>query len=77
MVYLGRVQNGIVVLHDGRVLPDGAEVRVEVVETSTHADAGLVPTLFERLEPVIGSVDGLPPDAALNIHHYLYGHPKQ
>ena len=35
------------------------------------------PTLFERLEPFIGKLQGLPPDASVNLDHYLYGLPKR
>lgn len=36
-----------------------------------------IPTLYERLKPIIGIADGLPEDASANIKHYLYGHPKK
>jgi len=41
--------------------------------------AGVEPprSLYERLKPVIGMAKGLPPDAAQNVDHYLYGHPKK
>ena len=34
-------------------------------------------SLYERLKPVIGAAKGLPPDASVNVDHYLYGHPKK
>lgn len=36
-----------------------------------------VPSLYERLRDVIGSVDNLPTDASINHDHYLYGTPKK
>ena len=35
------------------------------------------PTILERLRSVVGKAKGLPPDAALNHDHYLYGLPRQ
>lgn len=76
MSYRGHVQNGAVVLDDVVVLPEGAPVQVDLIADSQESDeAG--PTLYERLKPVIGTAKGLPPDAALNVDHYLYGQPKR
>jgi predicted DNA-binding antitoxin AbrB/MazE fold protein len=36
-----------------------------------------IPTLYDRLKDVIGSVDDLPVDSSQNLDHYLYGTPKQ
>jgi hypothetical protein len=33
--------------------------------------------LYDRLKPVIGAAKGLPPDAALNVDHYLYDQPNR
>ena len=35
------------------------------------------PTLFDRLKPVIGQAEGLPPDMAEQHDHYIYGTPKR
>ncbi|MEQ8847161.1 hypothetical protein [Botrimarina sp.] len=68
MTYTGRVQNGVVVLDDkGLAPPEGAAVRVELVEEPTR------PTIAERLKNVIGKAEGMPPDAASRIDDYLYG----
>ncbi len=76
MMYRGHVQNGAVVLDEAAVLPEGAPVQVDLLsEVDEPDDAG--PTLYERLKPVIGAAKGLPPDAALNVDHYLYGQPKR
>jgi hypothetical protein len=71
MTYRGHVENGIVVLDDAVALPEGASVQVDLVSEEAGA------TLYERLKSVIGKAQGLPPDAALNVDHYLYGQPKQ
>jgi hypothetical protein len=71
MIYRGHVHNGVVVLDDPAALPDGALVVVDLVAEDTGA------TLYDRLKPVIGTAQGLPPDAAQNVDHYLYGQPKQ
>jgi hypothetical protein len=75
MVYQGTIQNGVIVLDGGIRLPEGAPVRVELVnrDVSTMAaeendDALLNMSQF--------AVDMGIPDLAVNIDHYLYGHPK-
>ena len=78
MTYRGHVSNGVVVLDDAPALPEGLNVKVEPMEspeTSPMADDEL--TLYERLKPLIGKLEGLPPDASVNIDHYLYGLPKR
>jgi len=78
MTYRGRVKDGVVVLDDSVKLPEGAEVRVDLLAASPgEATEQEIPTLYERLDPFIGKVHGLPPDASINLDHYLYGVPKQ
>jgi hypothetical protein len=60
------------VLQPPASLPEGASVRIEVLTTEAPA-----PTLAERLSNVIGKAKGLPPDASVNMDHYLYGMPKR
>jgi len=79
MVYRGQVKNGVVVVK-GRVrLEEGAEVTVRPVRKPVRAarKKKRPMTLYERLKPIIGKAKGLPPDAAVNIDHYLYGLPKR
>lgn len=71
MIYRGRVQNGVVVIEEGGGLPEGTVVAVEPIETCK-------PTVGD--DPVyrlaeLAAATGIP-DLALNIDHYLYGHPK-
>ena len=79
MTVRGYVKNGIVVLEPGAVLPEGVEVRVEVASGREQA---AVPdktgqTLGQKLLKHAGKAVGLPPDAARNHDHYLYGTPKR
>lgn len=78
MTYRGRVENGVIRLEGSAALPEGAEVRVEMVtpaKDSRSQSAGV--SLYDRLKPLIGAAKDLPEDASANVDHYLYGHPKQ
>ena len=78
MAYRGHVKNGMVVPDDGVKLPEGVEVRIDLVDSARREpDVEKAPTLYERLKPVIGRASGLPPDASTNVDHYLYGHPRR
>lgn len=82
MTYRGHIANGVIVFDDPVNLPEGATVQVQVFSPGLTAPESDQPgssagTLFELLEPVIGSVSGMPSDAASNVDHYLYGQPKQ
>jgi hypothetical protein len=72
MSYNGTVRNGVIVLQAGVILPEGATVRVETEAASTKNDEGLDPA-FKMGEL---AVDCGIPDLAMNLDHYLYGHPK-
>lgn len=71
MVVKGHVVKGRVVLDEAVALPEGAEVRVELLEPSKR------PTLADRFRDVIGKAQGLPSDLAENHDHYLHGVPKK
>ncbi len=79
MVYRGKVKNGVVVLEPPSVLPEGAEVRVEIV--AAEGEGPLLDeqgrTLGQKLMKYAGRAVGLPEDAALAHDHYLYGTPKR
>ena len=78
MVYRGRVCNGRIEVDNHVRLPEGADVDITVREKQSPADEDAsLPTLYEQLKDLIGSVDDLPPDASVNLDHYLYGHPKR
>lgn len=71
MLLEGTVTGGVVVLDEGRTLPEGT--RVEVV---VKPAAKPVTTLGSLLE-LAGTVDDLPADMARNHDHYLHGAPKR
>jgi len=77
MAFRGHIKGGLVVLDQPGDLPEGAEVRVELVSSGVATQAqSRGRTLYDRLQRVVGSAKGLPPDAAENVDHYLYDHPK-
>ena len=78
MSFTGHILDGQVVLDEPAPLPDGTPVRVERTTVGTAPLSPEVPTIFERYQGFIGSIDDptLPTDGALNLDHYLYGHPK-
>jgi len=74
----GRMQNGVVVLDDPQAFREGTEVAVEPLsEGGEKAPAGKRPTASRALRRLAGKARGLPPDAARNVDHYLYGHEKR
>lgn len=79
MVYRGRVKNGVVVLDPPGALPEGVEVRVEIVPAESEGplleEQGQ--TLGQKLMKYAGRAVGLPEDAAAQHNHYLYGTPKR
>lgn len=72
MTMRGTVRNGVVVLDGDATLAEGTVVRVESVDASENT-----PTLYEQLQPIVGSVSGLPSDLAEQHDHYLHGLPKK
>lgn len=78
MVYRGQVKDGVVVLEGPTAPPEGARVSVRVLKPPAHRPGrARERTLYDRLRNVIGKAKGMPPDASLNIDHYLYGMPKR
>ena len=80
MIYHGHVRNGVVVVDEAATLPEGTEVRIEVllaVPSERLASHGNDRTLAEKLLKHAGKALGLPTDAARNHDHYLYGTPKR
>ena len=77
MEYNGQVRGGVVVFENGTP-PEGATVRVEVVEQNAGtATGGQRGGLWSKLLEVAGTVDGLPPDMAAQHDHYIHGTPKR
>lgn len=80
MTLEGHIKNGVVVFNEPVALPDGTAVRVEVVAempAKDHVATERSGHFLNHYKNVIGTVDDLPPDAALNHDHYLYGLPKK
>jgi hypothetical protein len=75
MVYQGTVHNGMIVFEPGIQLPEGAPVRVELVNGAETKEAS-DPNDDVLLNMSQFAVDMGIPDLAVNIDHYLYGHPK-
>jgi hypothetical protein len=65
MTCRGHVQNGVVVLDEAVVLPEGATVQVALIDQAKKSEE-TVPTLYEQLAPLVGAAKGLPPDLARN-----------
>ncbi len=76
MTYRGTIKNGTIVLDASIELPEGTSVEVIVPEARPSVE-GRPPPLIDTLASVIGKAHNLPPDAALNHDHYLYGTPKR
>jgi hypothetical protein len=72
MTYRGHIRNGQITLDELVSLPEGALVNVEIVNNGEQ-----LPTIWDKLLELAGTVDGLPPDLAENHDHYLYGTPKK
>ena len=64
-------------------LPNGTPVHLRVEElsgadgTQPNQPEAEIPTLLERMKDFVGTVHDLPPDASVNLDHYLYGTPKR
>ena len=77
MSYRGHIEDGVVVLDEDVQLPNGTAVNVEpVMPVLTEPVEDDIPTLYDRLKPFVGAVQGLPPDLAKNHDHYLHGTAK-
>ncbi len=68
---------------DPVTLPEGTRVHLRIVEengaehSANKSAEGELPTLLERMKDFVGTVHNLPPDASVNLDHYLYGTPKR
>ncbi len=80
MVYRGHVENGMIQLEEAVVLPEGAEVRVEVAAGKDEFDPDALP-IEDKLRAIVADVpkeewDRLPADLTDHLDHYIYGTPK-
>ncbi|HSU65780.1 MAG TPA: hypothetical protein VLJ39_02810 [Tepidisphaeraceae bacterium] len=69
MTLRGHIKDGAVVLDEPVSLPDGTDIEVEVRPLTGEEG----PTLYDRLQDVIGTAEGLPEDMAENHDHYVHG----
>jgi hypothetical protein len=67
MTWKGRVQDGKIIIDDHAPLPEGAVVKIEIIEPQKDA------SFFQMGKQAVPT--GVK-DLARNIDHYLYGHPK-
>ena len=80
MVYRGHVVSGAIQLEEAVVLPEGAEVRVELATGKEEFDPN-APPIEEKLRAIMADVpqeewDRLPADLTDHLDHYIYGTPK-
>jgi hypothetical protein len=72
MSITGKIVNGLVVLPPGIIMPEGAAVKVETLESAMPDDP-----LVAAVERLAKPRPHLPKDYALNHGHYLRGEPKK
>ena len=78
MVYRGHVENGVIRLEDAPILPAGVEAEVRLLaEGAARLEKERVASVCEVMRDFVGKAEGLPPDASINLDHYLYGLPKR
>lgn len=73
MTFNGHIENGQVVFDAAPGLPDGTPVVVTVLQTPSDSMDREIPTLYERMKPIIGIAEHLPSDASTKIDEVLYG----
>jgi len=76
MTLHGYIKNGQIVLERDGPLPEGAAVKIEVLDAKKTSGPDQE-TLGQRLLKHAGKARGLPRDASRNHDHYLYGTPKK
>ena len=77
MVYRGYVKDGRIELDNGGPLPEGVQVRIELVESETGSGNTCHESLGRKLLRHAGTATGLPADMSSDHDHYLYGTPKR
>ena len=71
MTFNGHIEHGRVVFDGPLNLPNGTEVTMIVSGKTTEARSD-VPSLYERLKPIIG-IEELPPTMRRELDDLLYG----
>jgi hypothetical protein len=73
----GHVEAGRIVVDDEASLPEGAEVRIELVIEAESNSSNSEKTLYDRFKQFAGIAKNLPSDFAENHDHYIHGRPKK
>ncbi len=76
-VLRGHVEAGRIVVDDETPLPEGAEVKIELVTPSESKATEPGTTLYDRMKQFAGIIKDLPADFAENHDHYIHGCPKK
>jgi hypothetical protein len=78
MTIPGHIENGNVVWDTPVSLPNGTKVTIMVEQPAENTpSAQAIPSLYERLQSVVGKAHDLPADLAMNHDHYLHGQAKR
>jgi hypothetical protein len=80
MTLHGHVENGAIIFDPPIALPEGAAVEVQVMSIAPAQEVPAIAegsSLLERMKDFVGTFEGLPPDASVNLDHYLYGSSKR
>jgi hypothetical protein len=82
MTFVGKIQNGVVVLPKGVSLPEGTQVIITPSESSGAPEINAKRSSFgETMEELARWVESqpcdLPEDLAANHDHYIHGLPKR
>ncbi len=72
MTYHGKIKNGVVELSSDARLPEGADVIVEVIQSTSQPDTSESAYAIGELAADTGVGD-----LSVNLDHYLYGHAKK
>jgi hypothetical protein len=79
MTLHGHVENGAIVFDSPLALPEGVAVEVHVISVDASREtpaSSEMPSLLDRMKDFVGTFEGLPSDASVNLDHYFYGSPK-
>jgi hypothetical protein len=80
MTLHGHVENGAIIFDTPVALPEGAAVEVQVISVAPVQGIPAISeasSLLERMKDFVGTFEGLPSDASVNLDHDLYGSPKR
>ena len=78
MTYRGHIRNGRITLDNPTLLPEGATVKVEVLESGDNDQSSQTrESLNALLLRHAGKGRDLPPDLATHHDHYAHGKPKR